>query len=95
MSEFAPLLPLLAIFVLFWLLVIRPASRRQKAVVALQDSLQVGQRVMLTSGVFGTIASLTDERVHLEVAPGLQLEVARAAVAKVEEQPHVPEVGGA
>jgi len=93
-SEFAPLLPLLAIFALFWLMVIRPASRRQKAVVALQDSLQVGQRVMLTSGVFGTIASLTDERVHLEVAPGLQLEVARAAVAKVEE-PTVPEVGGA
>ena len=94
MSEFAPLLPLLAIFALFWLMVIRPASRRQKAVVALQDSLQVGQRVMLTSGLFGTIASLTDERVHLEVAPGLQLEVARAAVGKVEEPP-VPEVGGA
>ena len=94
MSEFAPLLPLIAIFALFWLMVIRPASRRQKAAVALQDSLQVGQRVMLTSGVFGTIASLTDERMHLEVAPGLQLEVARAAVAKVEEPP-VPEVGGA
>ena len=94
MSEFAPLLPLIAIFVLFWLLVIRPASRRQKAVGALQDSLQVGQRVMLTSGVFGTIASLTDDRVHLEVAPGTQLEVARAAVAKVEE-PQAPEVGGA
>ena len=94
MSEFAPLLPLLAILVLFWLMVIRPASRRQKAVVALQDSLQVGQRVMLTSGFFGTITALTDDRVHLEVAPGLPVEVARAAVAKVEES-HVPESGGA
>ena len=94
MSEFAPLLPLLAILVLFWLMVIRPASRRQKAVGALQDSLQVGQRVMLTSGIFGTIASLTDERMHLEIAPGLQVEVARGAVAKVEEHPD-PEVDGA
>ena len=94
MTEFAPLLPLLAILVLFWVMVIRPASRRQKAVVALQDSLQVGQRVMLTSGLFGTIAALTDERVHLEVAPGLQLEVVRAAVAKVED-PTTPKVDGA
>lgn len=94
MSEFAPLLPLLAILVLFWFMVIRPATRRQKAVVALQDSLQVGQRVMLTSGFFGTITALTDDRVHLELGPGLQVEVARAAVAKVVE-PHVPEVGGA
>ena len=94
MSEFAPLLPLLAILVLFWIMVIRPASRRQKAVVALQDSLQVGQRVMLTSGFFGTITALTDDRMHLEVAPGLQVEVARAAVAKVEES-HAQETGGA
>jgi len=82
-SDLAPLLPLLAILVLFWLMVIRPASRRQKAVVALQDSLQAGQQVMLTSGIFGTIASLADDRVHLEIASGVQVEVARAAVAKV------------
>jgi preprotein translocase subunit YajC len=94
LSEFAPLLPLLAILVLFWLMVIRPASRRQKAVGALQSSLEVGQRVMLTSGIFGTISSLTDERIHLEIAPGLQVEVVRGAVAKVEEAPS-PEVDGA
>ena len=94
MSEFAPLLPLLAILVLFWLMVIRPASRRQKAVVALQESLQVGQRVMLTSGFFGTITALTDDRAHLELAPGLQVEVARAAVAKVDDN-HVAEIDGA
>ena len=70
MSEFAPLLPLLAILVLFWLMVIRPASRRQKAVVALQDSLQVGQRVMLTSGFFGTITALTVEESHVPESGG-------------------------
>ena len=83
--EFAPLLPLLAILALFWLLVIRPASRRQKAVAALQHDLQIGQRVMLTAGIFGTIESLTDDRVRLEIAPGLQIEAVRAAVAKVED----------
>jgi preprotein translocase subunit YajC len=103
-SDLAPLLPLLAILVLFWLMVIRPASRRQKAVAALQDSLRAGQRVMLTSGIYGTIASLEDDRVHLEVAAGVQVEVARAAVAKVldsatqdasPENPTTGEVDGA
>ncbi len=92
--EFAPLLPLFAILVLFWLMVIRPASRRAKAVASLQGDLQVGQRVMLTSGIFGTIASLADDRVRLEIAPGLQVEVVRAAVAKVDE-PSIIETDGA
>ncbi len=85
MSQVVTLLPLFAIFALFWLMVIRPASRRQKAVASVQDHLNVGQRVMLTSGIYGTIASLTDDRVHLEIASGTQIEVVRAAVAKVEE----------
>ena len=85
MSQLAPLLPLLAVAVLFWVMLIRPQQRRQRAVNTLQDSLRVGQRVMLTSGVFGTITSLTDDRVHMEVAPGVQLEVMRAAVGQVDE----------
>jgi len=74
-----------AILALFWFLVIRPQQRRQKEVVALQNSIQVGQRVMMSSGVFGTVVSLTDDRARLEIAPGTQIEIARAAIAKVDE----------
>lgn len=82
--DLVQLLPLVAILLLFWLLVIRPASRRQKAMVQLQQSLEVGQRVMLASGLFGTISSLTEERAHVEIAQGVQVEVMRAAVTNVE-----------
>jgi preprotein translocase subunit YajC len=84
-NDLAALLPLVAILALFWFMVIRPQQRRQKEVVRLQESIQVGQRVMMSSGIFGTVVSLTDDRARLEIAPGSQIEIARAAIAKVDE----------
>jgi preprotein translocase subunit YajC len=83
--EIVSLLPLFAIVLLFWLMVVRPASRRQKDMVRLQQSLQVGQRVMLSSGIFGTIRSLTDDRARVELAAGVEVEVVRAAINAVDE----------
>ncbi len=85
MNDLAALLPLVAILALFWFMVIRPQQRRQKAVVSLQNSIQVGQRVMMSSGVFGTVTSIIDDRARLEIAPGTEIEIARAAIAKVDE----------
>ena len=62
MDQLVSFLPLVAIALLFWLLVVRPASRRQKAVARLQADLQVGQRVMLSSGIFATVRSLDCDR---------------------------------
>ena len=70
---------------MFWLMVVRPASRRQKDMVRLQQSLQVGQRVMLSSGIFGTIRSLTDDRARVELAAGVEVEGVRAAINSVDE----------
>jgi preprotein translocase subunit YajC len=83
-NDLAALLPLLAILALFWFMVIRPQQRRQREVAALQSGIQVGQRVMMSSGVYGTVVSLTDDRARLEVAPGTVIEIARAAIAKVD-----------
>ena len=85
MNDLAALLPLVAILALFWFMVIRPQQRRQKAVASLQNSIQVGQRVMMSSGVFGTVTSIVDDRARLEIAPGTEIEIARAAIAKVDE----------
>lgn len=94
MEPLIQFLPLLAIVLLFWLLVIRPQQKRQKATAQLQASLQPGQRVMLTSGVFGTVTSLQDDRLRIAVADGVELEVVRAAVASVDEQAAVTDTDG-
>ena len=91
MNDLAALLPLVAILALFWFMVIRPQQRRQKDVVRLQESIQVGQHVMMSSGIYGTVVSLVDDRARLEIAPGTQIDIARAAIAKVDEP--LPEPG--
>lgn len=91
MEGLVSLLPLVGIALLFWLLIIRPAQRRQKAVARLQDSLNVGNEVILTSGVFGTVRGLADDHVLVEVAEGVVLKVARGAIGSVlpSEEPSV------
>ena len=84
MNDLAALLPLVAILALFWFMVVRPQQRRQKAVVSLQNSIEVGQRVMMSSGIFGTVMSVTDDRARIQIAPGTEIEIAARAIAKVD-----------
>jgi len=69
-------------FVLMWVLFILPQQRRIKAHQAVVARLEVGDEVMATSGIYGTITQLDDELVHLEVAPGVVVRLARGAVAR-------------
>ena len=64
----------------FYLLIWRPQQRRVAGMRALQDALRLGDEVVTTSGIYGTITALRDDHVELEVAPGIVLKVARGAV---------------
>jgi preprotein translocase subunit YajC len=83
--ELVSLLPLVAIALLFWLLLVRPASRRQKELARMQASLNVGDEVMLTSGIFGTLRDTDDDHVRVEIAEGVTIKVARGAVGTVAQ----------
>ncbi len=77
------LFPLLLIVLAFWLLVIRPARRRQNEMSRIQNSVSVGTEVMLGSGIYGTVVSVGDDTLTLAIAPGTEIKVARQAVARV------------
>jgi preprotein translocase subunit YajC len=77
--------PLLLIVLAFWLLVLRPARKRQQEMGRVQSSVAPGSEVMLASGIFGTVSSLADDSVMLEIAPGTVVKVARQAVVRVVE----------
>ena len=80
-------LPLIGIALLFWFLFVRPAQRRQREMGSMQRALTVGDEVMLTSGIFGTVRSLEDEKITVEVADGVTLKVIRAAIGQVTPAP--------
>ena len=83
MQDLVAFLPLIGIALVFWLLVIRPQSRKQRELRHMQSTLEVGERIMLTSGVFGTLRKMGDETVDVEIADGVTITVARAAVGQV------------
>jgi preprotein translocase subunit YajC len=96
-SQYTPILLLVALLLLFWLVVIRPARRQQNATAEIQRNLQVGDDVVLSAGIFGTIAGMDDGRVRLEIAPGTVIEVARQVVVRRvddETEREDPAVGG-
>jgi preprotein translocase subunit YajC len=86
-STLGPLLPFVLILAVFWLLILRPQQRRQRELRALQSSLTAGNDVMLTSGIFGTVSSATDDHVLVDIAPGVTIKVARGAIAQVMTTP--------
>jgi len=77
------LLPLVAIAAVFWFLLIRPISVRRKAQAKLVAALAPGQHVMTTAGVFGTLVAIDGERVRVEVAPGVEIEMLAQALAQI------------
>lgn len=82
MPAYAQLLVILVIFLLFWAVVMRPARNQQRQTQRVQSSLAVGDEVVISAGIFGTVRSLDDQRVQLEIAPGTVVTVARQVVVR-------------
>lgn len=81
------ILPLVLLGVVFYFLILRPQKKRQQAQQALLKSLAPGTEVMTTAGIFGTIVWVNDEKYGLQIAPGVEITILPAAVAKVVDQP--------
>ena len=77
-----PLLALAITFGLMWVLLILPQQRRMRAHQAVVASLQAGDEVVTAGGVYGTIMSVDEETLAVEVAPGVVLRVLRSAVSQ-------------
>jgi preprotein translocase subunit YajC len=77
-----PLLALLITFGLMWVLLILPQQRRMRQHQAVVASLEPGDEVVTAGGVYGTITSVDQETLAVEVAPGITLRILRSAVTQ-------------
>lgn len=78
----AGFLPLILLFVVFYLLLVRPQQKRAKQQRELVNSVEMNDRVVTLGGIHGTIRYVDDEVVHLEVSPGTRITFAKAAIAR-------------
>lgn len=75
------LLPLVAIFAIFYVMLILPQQKRQKKWQQMLSTLKNGDRVVTSGGIRGTVISIKDDAIQLRVPPdNLRIEVARSAV---------------
>mgnify|MGYP005856581235 CR=1 FL=1 len=82
-----PLIPVVLMIVVFYLVLFLPMRRRQKKHDELLANLKAGDRVVTSSGMIGTVKSLTDKTVTLKLKPSDTLvEFTRAAVSGLAEK---------
>jgi preprotein translocase subunit YajC len=78
-------LPLIFILGIFYLIVFLPARRRQKKLQEMIDNLKVGDKVVTSGGIYGTIVGFKDDRIQLRIAENVKVELSRNAVTALQE----------
>jgi preprotein translocase subunit YajC len=83
-NPIAAFLPLLLIGVVFYFLLIRPQNQRRRAQLEMQSDVEVGDEIVTTAGIYGTITDIDDDYgiVTVEIAPNTDIRMARAAIAQ-------------
>lgn len=80
---FVQMAPLLLIFVIFWVLLIRPQQKRMKDHRAKIDAVKKGDSVVTGGGVVGKVVKVEDEFVDVEIAQGVKIKVVKATLTDV------------
>jgi preprotein translocase subunit YajC len=82
-SGFTTILFLLLLFGVVYFLMIRPQQKRRREAQSMQSSLGAGDRIVTIGGLHGTVMSIDDNIATLEIAPGVTVQFARQAIARV------------
>ena len=83
-SLLSTLLPLVVIFAIFYFLMIRPQQKQQKRHKEMLSALKKGDRVVTRGGMMGTIDSIAENVVTLEVANNVKIQFSRESIAGVD-----------
>ena len=76
-------LPMVAIFVVFYFLLIRPQQKKQKEARAMLEALEKGNEVATAGGILGRIVKLDEQYATIEIAPNTQIVVQRSAISQL------------
>jgi preprotein translocase subunit YajC len=75
-------LPFILIIVVFYFFMIRPQMKRQKEVAAFRNSLQKGDKVVTTGGIYGKIVEIKDNYILLQIDDNVKIRVDKNAIVK-------------
>ena len=76
-------LPMIAIFVVFYFLLIRPQQKKAKETRSMLDALEKGNEIVTAGGIVGRITRLSDQYATVEVAPNVEMTIQRGAISQL------------
>ena len=86
MAVIVQFLPILAIFILFYFLLIRPQQKRAKEHANTIGAIKRGDTVVLSSGMIGKVTRVEDAEVNVEIAPSVNVRVVKGMIAEVRNR---------
>jgi preprotein translocase subunit YajC len=91
-SAWVQLLPFVLVVGIFYFVILLPMKRRQQKVQAFLSALKVGDRIVTTGGLYGTITRIADTSIQVQVADKVRVEMSRNAVVGYQgQEPVAPE----
>jgi preprotein translocase subunit YajC len=90
-SPLVQLIPFALVLAIFYFIILLPMKRRQKKVQEFLAALKVGDRVVTSGGIFGSITKLSEQSVQLQIAQNVRIDVARNAIVGYQGQAPVVE----
>jgi len=90
-SPFVQLLPIALVFAIFYFIILLPNNRKQKKVEEFLSALKVGDRVVTTGGIYGSVTKINDQTVQLQIANNVRIEVAKASIGGYQGQESITE----
>lgn len=82
-SNLLSFLPLVAMFVVLYFIMIRPQMKRQKEHKSMIETLAKGDEVVTAGGLLGKVSKIGDSNLSVELAPGVEVQMQRSAVVQV------------
>jgi preprotein translocase subunit YajC len=93
-SPYVQFVPFVLVLAIFYFIIILPMRRRQKKVQEFLEGLKVGDRIVTTGGMYGSITKMNEKSVQLQIADRVRIEVSRASVGGYQgQEPVVAETG--
>jgi preprotein translocase subunit YajC len=80
------LIPFVLVLGIFYFVILMPMKRRQQKVREFLGALKVGDHIVTSGGMYGTITRLSDQSVQIQVADKVRVEIARTAVVGYQGQ---------
>jgi preprotein translocase subunit YajC len=88
-------IPFILVLAIFYFVILLPMKKKQQKVQAFLDTLKVGDRIVTSGGIYGSITRLNEQSVQVQIADKVRIEVSRAAIVGYQgQEPVVSEPSG-